>query len=466
MRYARIDRAGTYTIRVTHDLGLPPGEVPEGSIAVNLTMPTAAEAERVVAETFALPRDGGNVMGRLSTPFADFSTLRYQVYLSPLLRRAEAADMTPVGAIGSIPTPEATKALVGLLKHANPMVARAAARTLSARLPDPALDGSLAPRSPFDNEMRDPRSYLINASWRPEFAGDVRAAADRLLSAENTEDLQLGAFMLQAVGVPGDGASLAVTLTRAIENTLTLPFETSGYPRPRGSVRELLRAADSLVGRGYSPVTPGDTPGGIALWLVSIGHGSRPARWEDDVARALAHPIPYIRELAMDRLSSDVPATLLTGIGRNLESASPDVQIAACSLIDRTNLASLRPQVTEALRNATEEWALRQCGETLWKLGAKFERVEILASRLTEPAVADLVLDHLLSLLDYGGAATIRAVPAEAAQALSGRWRVFLTSRRADIEADRKISLDAADVTPDLVPVGMKLHRTGKPQWP
>jgi hypothetical protein len=190
MRYARIERAGTYTIRVTHDLGLPAGEAPEGSIAVNLTMPTAAEAETVVAETFALPRDGGNVMGRLSTPFADFSTLRYQVYLSPLLRRAEAADTMAVGAIGSIPTPEATKALVELLRHSNPAVTRAAARTLSARLPDPALDGALAPRSPFDNEMRDPRRYLINASWRPEFAGDVRGAADRLLAAQTTEDIR------------------------------------------------------------------------------------------------------------------------------------------------------------------------------------------------------------------------------------------------------------------------------------
>jgi len=76
------------------------------------------------------------------------------------------------------------------------------------------------------------------------------------------------------------------------------------------------------------------------------------------------------------------------------------------------------------------------------------------------------MLDHILGVFDSDGSYRCCAVPADAAQALSARWCAFLASRRADIELDRKISLDDADVTPELVPVGMKLSRTGKLQWP
>ena len=464
MRYARIDRPGNYEVRVVHDLGLPAGEAPEGRVMLRLTMPTDAQAEEVIVAMAALPPNPGTVMGRLSKPYADFSALRYGVYLPPLFRRARTGDAVSSTAIGAIPTPEATRALVGLLGESNAAVSRAAARALSARLPDPALDGALGPRNVFDNELKDARRYLINASWRPEFAMDVRSAAMKFLEASDTEDVRLGAFMLQAVGVPGDGALLSVALTRAIENTRTLPFETGVYPRPRGSVMELLRTADILVGRGYAPLTPGDTPGGLALWLVALGHGARPGGWQDDVARALIHPIPFVRELAMERLQAEVPDVFIPAIGENLKSSDPDVQIAACNLVARSRISVLHTQVSEA--RTAKEWTLRECGNTLWALGARFERVEILVSRLTEPAMAATVLEHLLGLLDNDGWSGCCAVPGDQAQALSVRWRALVTSHRADIEAGREIPLEAQDVTPDLLPPGMALHRRGKPNWP
>jgi hypothetical protein len=421
---------------------------------LRLTMPTDAQAEEVVVAMAALPPNPG-VMGRLSKPYADFSALRYGVYLPPLLRRARTGDAVSTTAIGAIPTPEATRALVGLLGESNAAVSRAAARALSARLPDPALDGALGPRNVFDNDLVDVRRYLINASWRPEFAMDVRSAAMKFLEASDTEDVRLGAFMLQAVGVPGDGALLSVALTRAIENTRTLSYESGVYPHLRGSVMELL----------YAPLTPGDTPGGLALWLVALGHGARPGGWQDDVARALIHPIPYVRELAMDRLKGEVPDVLIPAIGENLKSSDPDVQIAACNLVARSRISVLRARVSEAYQTA-KEWTLRECGNTLWALGARLERVEILVSRLTEPAMAATVLEHLLGLLDNDGWSGCCAVTGDQAQALSVRWRALVTSHRADIEAGREIPLEAQDVTPDLLPPGMTLHRPGKPNWP
>ena len=464
MRYARIDGPGSYEVRVLHDLGLPAGEAPEGRVTIRLLSPTEAQAEQVVAKMVALPRDSGTTMGRLSSPYADFSALRYGVYLQPLLRRAQEGDTTAARAIGSIPTPEATKALVAMLEGADVAMARVVAGTLNARLPDPELDGTLERRSPFANDMKSARQYLIEASWRDEFAPDVRAAASRFLTSNESEDVVIGAFMLEAVGGPQAEPVLAAALTRAIEKTLTLPFESSGYPRPRGSVQELMRAADILVRRGYAPGDSADTPGNVALWLVAFGQGARPARWQESVSRALAHPIPYIRELAMDRMPPDVSANFAPAIRANLDSTDLDVQIAACNLAGRGMLSAIRGAVSETFRKAKETWTLRTCGNALYALNARFERADILASRLTEPDVAEEVFSSLLGLFETDGYSSCCLL--DEATALAPRWKSFIAAHRADIEAGREISLDEPDVTRDLVPAGVTLHRTGKPDWP
>jgi hypothetical protein len=465
MRYARIDREGTYDVRVVHDMGLPAGDAPEGRISVRLLSPTAAQAEQVVASMIALPPNQGTVMGSLSKPYADFSALRYGVYLQPLLRRAEAGDTTAISGIGSIPTPDATRALIALVGNTDPALVRIAARTLNTRLPDPALDGSLGPRGPFDNDMKSARRYLINASWRDEFAPEVRAAALKLLTATETEDVQLAAFMLEAVGGPEAASALSVALTSAIEKTPTLPFEGDVYPRPRGSVRELMRAADILVRRGYVPPEPGDTPGSMALWLVSMGEGARPQGWQANVSRALVYRIPYIRELAMERLPADVPVELVPAIRTNLGSTDIDVQITACNLADRAMLKAVLTEVTDAFRRAKEFWTLNACGNGLSSIGSRFDYYSILAARIPEPGMTREVMSMLISVFDSDGSFIGSFVTNDAA-ALSARWRTFLAAHRADIEAGRPISLDEPDVTPDLITPGMTLGRTGKPDWP
>ena len=90
MRYARIDLPGTYTIRVVHDLGWPKGQAPEGQTTLTMVMPTAAEAEQVVSTMLSLPTADKAGFDEPRKPFQDFSTLRYLIYLPPLLRLAKA----------------------------------------------------------------------------------------------------------------------------------------------------------------------------------------------------------------------------------------------------------------------------------------------------------------------------------------------------------------------------------------
>ena len=225
-----------------------------------------------------------------------------------------------------------------------------------------------------------------------------------------------------------------------------------------------MRAAEILVRRGYAPAEPGDTAGSMAMWLIGFGNGARPARWQEHMLNALVHPIPYVREIAMDQLSADVSTEFIPAIRTNSASTDPDVVIAACGLARRAKLKVLLSEVTAAFQKAKEHWALNICGNTLYELGARFERMDILASRLAEPDMTVKVFKTLLGVFDSNGYSGCCQVGDPTA--LSARWKSFIAAHRGDIEAGRDISFDEPDVTPDLLLPGFTIHRPGKPDWP
>jgi len=118
--YARFEHAGTYRVRLFHDLGwkrprprapgrvnLPPATDPRWTEArIVLVQPNEAQARRVVARMAKQPFDPNRTSGKKSTPLADFACLRYPVYL-PLLerrvRRGQAASKALRGIAWTIP---------------------------------------------------------------------------------------------------------------------------------------------------------------------------------------------------------------------------------------------------------------------------------------------------------------------------------------------------------------------------
>jgi hypothetical protein len=468
MRYARIELPGTYTIRVMHDLGWPKGQAPEGRTTLTLVMPTAAEAEQIVSTMLSLPTADRAGFEERRKPFQDFSTLRYRVYLPPLLRLAKAGHTPALTGLGAIPAPEATRALIDLLGHADLAVARAAAQILAMRLPDPALDGALGPRSPFLNDLRDARRYLRNAGWRGDFAPDVRAAARRLLNSPDVQDVVEGAFMIEAVGETSDAAALSKALTTGLRKTVSLPFEAGIYPRPRGAMHELIRAAEALVSRNnVAPARPKE-PGDLALWLIAVGRGARPDGWQDRFAAILAHRLLYLRELALTQLPTDAPARLFNAVGPALRSAHIDLKIAALEVVRRAKLVKYHDTVVAIVRTARpkDTLLLSFSSNALRAIGGRVELLEIMAARLAEPDVSNDAFSHLYGVFDgvtgWGGGVTD---PAEAKMA-SARWRAFIAAHRSALASGQRFSLDDPAITADLVPRGWTVNRPGKPAWP
>lgn len=187
--------------------------------------------------------------------------------------------------------------------------------------------------------------------------------------------------MIEAVGETSDAASLSTALTEALLQTVSLPFQSGIYPRPRGAMQELMRAAEALAIRGNTPPARPEEPGDLALWLVAFGRGARPDGWQDRFAAILAHPIPYLRELALTQLPTDTPARLLDAVGPALASPDIDLQIAACEVVRRAKLVRYHDAVAAIVRTAKakDTQLLSFSSNALYAIGGRVELLDIMA---------------------------------------------------------------------------------------
>ena len=213
MRYCRILQPGRYTIRITHDFGWKEGERkrPVGEITVVFRMPTPTQAETVVATMEQLPADANSTDGQRSHDYADFTSLCQPVYLKPLLRRAEKGDRKALEGICWIETRDATAALIGLATNSDSKLALEAAKTLTMRLPDPALDrtNGFGGFAPFTKQVR---RELVKNSWDPNFGPQVRSLATNLLARSDSDEISAGACMVEAVGTLAEATAVVTAM--------------------------------------------------------------------------------------------------------------------------------------------------------------------------------------------------------------------------------------------------------------
>lgn len=469
-RYARIEEPGTYDVYVTHDLGWPKDEAPLGRGTLRVTAPRdETEAEVIVGRMERLPKDPNVSSGKRAEAWADFTMLRYPIYLGPLVKRARAGSVDAVVGIGNIPTREATRALLALVRSGAHDVASAASTWLAMRLPDPALEGKLEKRNPFDDEKAEQRRWLVERSWDPTLAEDVRAQARAMLASGDDAAMRHGAFMMEAVGTNADADDVTSALSRAIEKTKTTPREKGIYPTPRGACMELLRAARVLRERKMRPLAKPSTHGELATWLLALKSGERPTGWEDEYGRALEHAIPYVRQLALEAAPSPLPPRYVKSIERALATDDLDLKIGAAHVAGREKLGALGPSLLAMIRSTPDAFALRAAVDAAHAVGLRTSPYEAAAHRLgAGVGTTEEALDVLLRVFDDNNGRSGSGKPTTPAEgkALEARWLAFLGAKRATIDAGKKVPFDDPAVSRDLVPPGFIVHRQGRPNWP
>ncbi len=473
LRYLRFAGPGVYTVSIHHDCGWKESadtKYPEGRIVLRLKRPSKEQARELVQAWITEKPSQGTVSGRKSGPYADFSTIRCAEYLEPLAEQAAQGKEQALAGVGSIATPEATRVLIDLLSCRDDSFRMKVCMTLNSRLPDPYLQGLLGVRSAFVDQSEAPRRVLVEQSWQPEFAAEVRKQAARFLADPNTTRVALGAYMMECVGNASDGPSIEQALDREIARTPKLPPETRVYPRPRGACQELLRTVQILLKRGAAVPEKPESYGQAIFFLQAIASDPsfRPDGWVQTCDRLLQSDIPYIQEQTLKALPAPMPAALQKRLAPILGSADLDAAIEASRIVERDKLGDQKDAVIRTFRTAKDKWLFRASDSALLSLGCIYERLEILVDRMDEP---DMLFDCLEGLktvfANTGGGGFSSRIDVQAeARRIKPKWQVFLRRHEQDLKNARRFTLPAPEVPADMFPTGYSITLKDGRTWP
>ena len=473
MRYLRFEGPGTYTVFIHHDCGWKESadtKYPEGRIVLCLKRPSKEQARRLVQAWMAEKPYQGSVHGQKSQPYADFGEIRFAEYLEPLAEQALQGKDRALAGIGSIATPEATRVLIDLLRGEDDDFRLKVCRTLNSRLPDPYLQGLLSERNIFVDEMKEPRLWLVERSWRPEFADEVRQQAAHFLEGPKAESVALGAYMMECVGNASDAPLIEHALNREVAKTPTLPLEKGIYPRPRGACEELLRAVQIMLKRGAAAPEKPESHGQAIFFLRALASDPnfRPDGWLQTCDRLLQSDIPYIQEQTLRALPAPMPATLQKWLTPILGSADPDAAIEADRIIERDKLGDPKDMAIRSFRTAKDSWLFRASGNALLSLGCVYERLEILADRMDEPDMLFDCLEGLKTIFSNaggGGFSSNIGVEVEAKR-IKPKWQAFIRKHEQDLKNARRFKLPDPEIPADMFPAQYSITLTEGRAWP
>lgn len=457
MRYRRILQPGRYTIRVTHDYGWKEGERkrPVAEIPLIFRMPSPQEAEAIVAAMEKLPLDPNNSYGERAQNYADFTALCQPVYLDPLLQRAKNGDPNALEGICWIASSDATAALIGLATNANPKLALDAAKTLTMRLPDPALESTNG-FGGFPPFTRESRRQLVKNSWDAKLAPAVRSLATNYLARQETEKMAVGACMIQTVGTTNEAPAVRAALDRVLDPLVQPRRDPKDdiLDQPEG-VRELLNAMNVLHARGYSIGEDQISGEGAFLlyftWLADQPP-PRPERWLE-ILNTFGDNCRFpTRVAALNSIPEPAPIDCFAFVKSRLTDSDLGVCRTACSVAGRSGNKDFLKPLLEIIATEHHEWLLREATDAANKLGGGFDLLDTWADRLAEEHLYGLALDSLQTVIEgLPGSSSGRTDLTRGERIeLRNQWRSFLTKHADEIRAGKKFKVSDPALTPAL----------------
>jgi len=208
--YRQIDRPGTYTITVKHDLGwkeTPATPIPVAELKLTFKKPTPAEAKELLAAMLNAAdekHDDDYRHERKTKPYPNLNGLRDPVYLPELIALLPSKSTHVLDGIASIATPTATEALIRAANDDDRTFALHAGRHLLRRVPLPepkddfeALAREVGKMMSWENQ--EVLDKFIADSWQRRHAADVRRVARKMLTVADPEMLDCANKLLERV---------------------------------------------------------------------------------------------------------------------------------------------------------------------------------------------------------------------------------------------------------------------------
>lgn len=468
----------TYTIKVYHDLGwekdgasgfelrgssdIPPEPrvAPIATTTIRFEMPNAEQARQVVEAMLALPEYGGS-WGEKGEPFADFELLRYPVYLPIMKKLAEKGDTRGVDAIGAMAFPEATDALLELMKHDDDAIAGRVAGWLRRRMP------YIHDRPPSR------RSYLLKRSWSDDLKKSAMESAWDLLAGNDRQDIIRGARIAQPFGTKDDLPRLIDVMDRVLVKYKDLGIEQRAYLRPSTASGTLADAAQALLQRGAPPPESATTPGRAVAWLLALGlnENFRPDGWRESARALIGHEIPFIRDIALRNLPLPLDEATVVLVAEAIEDDFAPVQGAACDLAGKAKLKAFGPPLIAVLKRTQNDWVMRATFRAATECGVDNDRRLEICVRRMKPRdnewtllMLQLLLDGAIETNGYGGRNDGNW--ASILPDMKRAWLEFIDSHRQELREGKKFEVAAPPLSPEMFPPKFQLNRSGYDPWP
>jgi len=466
--YRTIEKPGQYTIRGWHDFGWKEGErkYPVGEATILFKEPKAEDAEHVVAAVDQLPEDRRT-----------YYALRHPSYTVPLVKRAKEGNLKVLQGLGSIPTPEATAALIELASDQNQELALAAGLTLNGRLPDPEFAGQLPGRGPFRSDQPDIRQRLAKRAWEDRFTPQVRKLGAKFVAGKETREIGTGAFMLQAVGTKEDAPAVLAAMDRTLNPAVTPRKDPNdnilNLPEPLG---ELARTIQVLSKRGFAlskgangeALLSGDAQFFTYFYLLENTPGPRPQDWLRILTVFGENGKFPTREAAVRSIPTPVPEECRAFIGDRL--ADPDLGVcrAACEIAEKSGAREFLPALIEIVATENHEWLLRSASNAASALGGGLALHREWVERLAEEKLYGLALDDLQTLIEgLPGSSSGRTDLTRTERiALRTEWRRFLQAHGDEIAKGKRFSLEDPALTPSLFGRAREWQLANGKTWP
>ena len=502
MRHCNFDKPGTYRIQVVHSLGwsdargkyqypndIPPDDFRWAETTITLIMPDAQQARQVVEAMRRSPDDFANYnydtnhllsdksWRRSEYPdFVDFTCLRYPIYLPILMELATgtSGDERALAGIAHTPAPEATAALVALLKHPNPGFALRAAGALNDRLPDPSIK-----RDHRKNPCQDQDADLtqVQGLWDPKLAPDIREYARKILLARSgAMSDRCASFILEAVGtgqdMPAVVAALADLAGKVKKESGDRWLDT--FPGTSRHVSlNLVYAGQALVRAGATPPPEPRTQGQIIQYALSLKERAdfRPQGWETLCTAWLGHEIPFVREQVLRYVPRPLPEPVKAVLPVLLTDPDDHVLIAALDAVRDGGGPQCRDNLVKLIATTMEEQVLENTPDAAHAAGiARDEYLGMLVDRL-EPTLVRYSLYQLFYILNEGrwkhhGPACIALPSKEQIATAQQAWRQFIRENAEAIRRGKRFEPTDPEIVPGMFSAGLDCYLNDKQRKP